>query len=145
MNHLWKQVMASYLQIGDWRRRQLRTRRIRQYPGIRNGVSCCQHSRFHSVVRHDRSDGDSCYPGAKNSRTFRAAGLRSYRIRRQQRGRTVYRSSTYNRVQPLYEAGRASAMSLVDVIEGRKPENILLNTSLTIRESCGCLSSRLKH
>lgn len=47
--------------------------------------------------------------------------------------------------QPIYEQARRAFGLALDVINGKKVENILLDTEMVIRESCGCLPRMIEH
>ncbi|HEX9063063.1 MAG TPA: diguanylate cyclase, partial [Clostridia bacterium] len=47
--------------------------------------------------------------------------------------------------QPIYEQARRAFGLALDVINGKKVENIMLDTETVIRESCGCLPQMIEH
>lgn len=47
--------------------------------------------------------------------------------------------------QPIYEQARRAFGLALDVIDGKKVENIMLDTEIVIRESCGCLPQMIEH
>ena len=46
--------------------------------------------------------------------------------------------------QPIYELSQKALVLALELIQGKKVENVILETKMVIRESCGCLSETLQ-
>lgn len=46
--------------------------------------------------------------------------------------------------QPIYDLSKKALEMAIEIINGKRPDNIILNTEMVIRESCGCLSETIQ-
>lgn len=58
---------------------------------------------------------------------------------------TKYSSPSLTTVkQPIYDLSKKALEMALEIINGKRPDNIILNTEIVIRESCGCLSETIQ-